>query len=392
MNSQLINTWPAWMASFMVAAICYFVTTLTTPIALVLIISGIWMLQATFTNIGYSPSLSQAQEDSSHDIPDLSAQIEKLAIHISHEITPLLESLDQIRSVVSDANGKLQNGFVNLTKNSDTQNDLTHGILTQLRSEVEDNQSALVFDTFADETLVVLKNYVDLAINVSDKSIEAAYKMEDMLVHMEAMETLLSDISYISSQTGLLSLNAAIEAARAGEHGRGFAVVATEIRNLAEQSKDINDRVQQQLTLNKLAVNESSRIVGEIATLDLDLALDAREKLDDMVQELQQVNRYVSENLLTSSTITNAIRSDVSNIVTALQYEDIVSQLVSFIDSKLSAVNQAADAVQKKLNNNSGLNEILEAIDDIDQNHPLSKTDHRAVTSTTIEEGEVELF
>lgn len=75
-----------------------------------------------------------------------------------------------------------------------------------------------------------------------EKSLKRA--LEDAKV-VEQIQVLSSSIMEITAQTNLLALNASIEAARAGEAGRGFAVVAGEIGNLAVQSRQTVEKIQE---------------------------------------------------------------------------------------------------------------------------------------------------
>jgi len=80
---------------------------------------------------------------------------------------------------------------------------------------------------------------------VSLKSITS--RVKELNHSTEKIDQLVGVVKNISAQTNLLALNAAIEAARAGEHGRGFSVVATEVRKLADQSKESAQEITNQL-------------------------------------------------------------------------------------------------------------------------------------------------
>jgi len=72
-------------------------------------------------------------------------------------------------------------------------------------------------------------------------------------------------ISQIAGQTNLLALNATIEAARAGEAGKGFSVVASEVKSLANQTKDATEQIGNEIARMRSAVDRTASLVGTIS-------------------------------------------------------------------------------------------------------------------------------
>jgi methyl-accepting chemotaxis protein len=360
----------------------------------IIIVALVWTAQTVWLHKNSEAVGDIVNSDNQNDSVGMQTMgcFENLSKVSGYELPPLLESLDQLHGVISDASTKLHQSFNGLTENSDRQSSLTLEIIGQLRAGESNDDTTLKFDKFASKTAQVLHDYVDLTVKVSDKGIEAALKMQDMIKQMDAMFNLLGEVKYLADQTGLLALNASIEAARAGEYGRGFSVVANEVRTLAEKSGNLNEQIHKQVSLSRTTLGETNDIVGQIATMDMDQALEAKSSLDQMLGELEEANRFVSSSLNTSSRIADAIQSDVARAVTALQYEDMASQLILHVKSRLAALGEGINLVQPLLEQGD-LTEVLQLINDmlhqqIEQNTAMN----RAVASTSMEHGDVELF
>jgi len=110
---------------------------------------------------------------------------------------------------------------------------------------------------------------------------------------------IIAKVNEIASQSNMLALNASVEAARAGEHGKGFAVVATEVRSLAEQSKQATEQIKAILSEIQKATNSTVMATEEgVKGVDRGVQLSAQsresiEQLSAVINESAQVAAQV---------------------------------------------------------------------------------------------------
>jgi methyl-accepting chemotaxis protein len=234
----------------------------------------------------------------------------------------------QLTSLGSDLGSNMEhlaNSFFSLNRRVSEQKDLMFDVVNRFRGGNQSGDEQMTRDQFASKLGGILDNYVSLLLNVSDKSIQAVHKINDMVSHFDDMYERLGNLRGIAEQTNLLALNAAIEAARAGELGRGFAVVADEVRSLSIRSNVLSSEIIKKAQEAQVAVTEVRETVGEVASLDMNMAISAKGHVDNMLSELETMNLYVSERIKTLSEVAVAIEEDVSRAVQSMQIGETAS-------------------------------------------------------------------
>jgi methyl-accepting chemotaxis protein len=103
----------------------------------------------------------------------------------------------------------------------------------------------------------------------------------------QAIGEIISTVNDLAEQSHLLALNAAIEAAAAGEHGRSFSVIASEVKNLADQSREATVQVRSILGDIQKGINTSVMLTEE-AVKRVDTGKQQADVADRTIREMTE--------------------------------------------------------------------------------------------------------
>ena len=145
----------------------------------------------------------------------------------------------------------------------------------------------------------------------------------EQIVALSGQATQIGNISRLvgelAGETNMLALNAAVEAARAGEHGKGFSVVASEIRKLADQSKQSAERANQIVADIQKATNTMVMTAEDASKTSRNVADNVRRAADAfgiinklsiaVYQSAQQVLLNTQQQAIAMAQIDEAMKS-----------------------------------------------------------------------------------
>ncbi|RJQ50714.1 MAG: methyl-accepting chemotaxis protein [Desulfobacteraceae bacterium] len=320
---------------------------------------------------------------------DLTARI---AVNAEDEIGKLSKSfnvfIEKLQGIIKQIAGgveTLSTSFTDLSVLSDQMSqaardtsDKSNLVATASR-EMSDrmNTAAAAMEQSTTNTQAVAAGAEEMSATVSEiaKNSERARSISDQAAKQAAdtagmMELLgkaaqsigevVETITEISEQVNLLALNATIEAARAGEAGKGFAVVANEIKELARQTAQATQDIEEK--------------IGSIQGTTFKAVKD----IDHIVNTIKEVNDVVSgiaAAVEEQSSSTTEIASNVSHVADGIQdvnaHVSQSSAVASRISSDISSVNATANEmstssaqVNRSAHNLSKLSEELKCIVD----------------------------
>lgn len=304
-----------------------------------------WAVAAALLGKGSSGSASDAVANARRGrerdlMIEFSVLLDECMRQCSKQFADIHGEVGRTQNLLSDAVRDLTASFSGMSALTREQREVAVGVTSSMGGE---GQDIVQFEEFVASTSDVMQQVVDSIVGNSKLGMELVEMTDRIAQQANQVQGILSEIGAIAKQTNLLALNAAIEAARAGEAGRGFAVVADEVRDLSGRTTQFSQQIGVLMQGMRASVAETETAIQHMASQDMTFALESKTKVQGIIHAMERQNEARAIAIGDLADGSTKVDEQVNRAVTALQFQDMVSQLLGHIQRRVQALEGVLD-------------------------------------------------
>jgi methyl-accepting chemotaxis protein len=323
---------------------------------------------------------SNALAQTEDDIKELSSLAEELkystdtmksAEEIATSADTIGGSMEDIQSSLEEVNDALNQ--IEASSNKTNQSVLSNKELVEEGLEASKDINALIeigrrnFDLLKisfTEVRSELKGIASAFENSITEGNSAGAELEVIVKETRNVDKTVGNISNSIIQLNMLAISGSIEAARAGEFGKGFAVVSSDIRNLAKDSEENTDKINDTIEsmnseidmvrtdwLKLLNGQDAERHQIDRLVHDVEIITNMIIDLLDRFTGLKSINDQnlegMNQVLIGISEIQKAVELSARNAMESRKASELIIETISHIGESVEELAVMADELQQ---------------------------------------------